>query len=260
LAGIGLALAACGGVAMVDGGDAGPQVGTVGTPGAGAYVTPQAAAAGFAEVPAPTLRFLWGRVAVTAPGFVGPPEDTLTIALDDANRLRFINFSTLPALGRGFGDRPDEFPLSGYKHVVSESEPSYDVTVEQASSSPNGAFSARYHVVGNRSDFVEAVQGAQTGDQWAVTFSRVGTFWGVAMNAEASGTIADHDPQATAPQAGQATWWEAPVELAAPGFVGPPADHLRLYVQADGQPGSLVFERFVHDQYFFGDEDRKSVV
>jgi hypothetical protein len=94
------------------------------------------------------------------------------------------------------------------------------------------------------SDYVESTEGTLSGAGWAITYSQIGTFDGVAMNATATGTIYAGDPNAPAPVAGQAALWSAPVETdSTPVIFGVPVDHLTIGTDAQGQIASLAFQR-----------------
>jgi len=56
------------------------------------------------------------------------------------------------------------------------------------------------------------------------------------------------DPKATA----ATTLWSAPVELVAPGFFGPPVDHLTVSLDAAGQLRWFSFQNFVRGVSFTG--------
>ena len=209
-----------------------------------------------AQAPAPTQTFFWGTVDVTAPGFVGPPADTITVSLDAQNNPRYLSFKTLPMIAKTFGDAPDAFPLSGTKHVQLDSAPWYDGSVLDAPAPTADQFELRYRLVnsGVQCDFVESIAGTKAGAGWAVTYSETGTLWGATIDANASGTIYTGDPNVAPPAEGQAATWSAPVELTAPGFYGPPVDHLTVATDAQGNLQSFSFERFTSWARTFGSD------
>jgi hypothetical protein len=200
-----------------------------------------------AQAPAATQTFFWGTLDVTAPGFVGPPADTLTVSLDESG-LRYLSFKTLPMIPKSFGDGPDEYPLAGTKHVTLSpaSGIPYDVTVLENPAPTGDHFLLSYHVVNtdNQYDYVESTEGTRSAAGWAITYSLTGTIDGAAIDAHATGTIYAGDASALAAAPGQAATWSAPVELTAPGFYGPPVDHLTIGADAEGQIRSMSYERF----------------
>jgi len=201
--------------------------------------------------PAPTQTFYWGTMAVNAPGFAGTPSDGLTISLDGNGELHYLSFATFPMLIKTFGDGPDQYPIAGTKDVAAGESCGYPqtVTVLDNPAPTSSHFLLSYHVVIPQfsSDFVESTEGTFSGGGWAITYSEIGTFDGVAMNATATGTIYAGDPNAPAPMAGQAALWSAPVETAATpaSFYGVPVDHLTVGTDAQGQIASLAFQRMM---------------
>jgi hypothetical protein len=221
---------------------------TRGTSGTPTTVPAGATSLSLSLAPAPTQTFYWATVNVSAPGFAGDGTDVLTISLDGSGNLHYLSFKTLPMIFKTFGDGVDEYPLSGTKHV--EPGPSagfaVDVTVLENPPPTSNHFLLSYHVVNTQEDYdyIESTEGNLSGAGWAVTYSQVGTFDGVAMNANASGTLYAGDPSVTAPDAGQPATWSAPAELVAPGFYGPPADHMTVATDGTGQIQAMQFERF----------------
>jgi hypothetical protein len=208
------------------------------------------------QAPAATQTFFWGSLDLSAPGFVGPPADTLTVSLDDSGNLHYLTFKTLPMITKLFGDGPDEYPLAGTKYVTNPDSgiPGFDVTVLDSPAPTSDHFLLRYHVVNSawQYDYVESTEGTRSAGGWAVTYSFSGMNDGAAMDAQASGMIYAGDPTAPMPAPGQAATWSAPVELSAPGIYGPPVDHLTVATDAEGQLQSFSFERFRMTHTFGG--------
>jgi hypothetical protein len=204
------------------------------------------------EAPAPTRTFFWGEVNLTAPGFVGPPRDSLTIALDAENHLRYLSWKTLPHIPKRFGDDPTDFPLTRTKRVEVNPNVILDATVEEAPEPTASHFLFRMRNVSTDglSDYVESIEGTRSGDGWSVVYSKQGTYFGPVIDAHAAGTLYAGDPGATPSDEG--SLWSAPVELVAPGFNGPPVDHMTVSLDAQGQLRSFGFERFVRKQVTFG--------
>jgi hypothetical protein len=203
-----------------------------------------------AVAPAPTQTFYWGTVDVNANGFAGTPSDTLTISLDETGELHYLGFKTFPMLTKTFGDAPDQYPVAGTKDVAAGEPSGYPetVTVLENPTPTSSHFLLSYHVVIPQfsSDFVESTEGTLSGNGWAITYSEIGTFDGVAMNATATGTIYAGDPNAPAPVAGQAALWSAPVETGStPVIAGVPVDHLTIGTDAQGQIASLAFQQLM---------------
>jgi hypothetical protein len=208
------------------------------------------------QAPAATQSFFWGTIDVSAPGFVGPPADTLTVSLDESGGLRFLSFKTLPMFTKTFGDGPDQYPLAGTKHVTAGdgSGTGYDVDVTVLENPPPTGehFLLSYHVVSSEDDdFVESTEGTLSAGGWVIKYSLVGSNEGAPMNAQANGTIYAGDPSASMPAPGQPATWSAPVELTAPGFYGPPVDHLTVATDPQGQIQSFSYQRF-HMTHTFG--------
>lgn len=211
------------------------------------------------QAPAATQSFFWGSVNLSAPGFYGPPVDVLTISLDDnSGGLRYLSFAKLPMLPKVFGDGPGEYPLTGTANVIdpeSDVPGGYDVTVLDSPAPTSDHFLLSYRVVNSpyAYDYVESTEGTSSGAGWAITYSLTGTLDGANIDAQASGTIYAGDPTAPTPAPGQAATWSAPVELSAPGFYGPPVDHLTVATDGENQIQSLAFERFPIAPHTFGD-------
>lgn len=203
-----------------------------------------------AAAPAPTQTFYWGTMTVDAPGFAGTPTDGLTISLDGNGELHYLSFNTFPMLTKTFGDGSDQYPVSGTKDVAPGESCGcpQEVTVLENPAPTSSHFLLSYHVVSTQfsSDYVESTEGTLSGGGWAVTYSEIGTFDGVAMNATATGTLYAGDPNAPAPVAGQAALWSAPVETDSnPVIFGVPVDHLTVGTDAQGQIASLSFRRLM---------------
>jgi len=226
-------------------GSGGVSGGTAGSASGGASSqTGQALAMlSLAEAPAATRTFFWGTIDVTAPGFVGPPRDEMTIGLGPDNGLRYLSWKTLPMLPKTFGDATSDFPLSGSRSVDLSPDITYDYTATVANPVAPTAdhFVLAEHVVSveGQCDYVEATEGNQTGTGWSVTYSDQGKLYGAAIAASAQ---AD----------GQTSLWSAPVELSAPGFFGPPVDHLTVSVDGNGQLRWFAFQNFVRQVSFTG--------
>jgi hypothetical protein len=205
------------------------------------------------EAPAAARTFFWGTIDVSAPGFVGPPRDELTIGLGADHSLRYLSWKTLPTLPKTFGDAKGDFPLSGSRAV--NLSPSivadYTATVLDSPAPTSTHFLLREHIVSSdQCDFIEATEGTWTGSGWLVTYSDEGKLWAAAISAHGQGVLYPGDPKAAAPTAGQATLWSAPVELAAPGFYGPPVDHLTVALDAAGGIRWFSFQNFVRGVSF----------
>ncbi len=208
------------------------------------------------EAPAPTRTFFWGTIDVTAPGFVGPPRDEMTIGLGPDNSLRYLSFKTLPMLPKTFGDGNGEFPLSGSRAVDLRPDIDLDYTATAVDSPVPTAthFLLREHVVSvaGQCDYIESTEGTSTGSGWSVVYSDEGTLYGATIAAQAQGMLFPDDPNAPIPTAGQNTLWSAPVELVAPGFYGPPVDHLTVSLDDAGQIRWFSFQNFVRGVSFTG--------
>jgi hypothetical protein len=204
------------------------------------------------EAPAPTRTFFWGEIDVSAPGFHVAPRDVLTIALDADKRLRYQSWKNLASFPKTYGDAPHEFPLTGTKQV--DTHPDYNaifqVTVEEAPEPTSSHFLLRSRNVSTdgRSDYVESTEGTRVGDGWMVVYTEKGTFFGAGINAHGTGVLYAGDPTAT--QSSDGSLWSAPVVLVAPGFAGPPVDHLTVALDSDGQLQSFSFERFTRRETF----------
>jgi hypothetical protein len=209
------------------------------------------------DAPAPTQSFYWGTIDVTAPGFVGPPADALTLSLDNSGALHYLSFKTLPMITKVFGDADDQYPLAGTKYVQTDpgsGAKGYNVTVIDSPAATADHFLLSYHAVDTDTqvDYVESTEGTRSGGGWAITYSQTGTLWAASIDAHANGTIYAGDPSAPAPVPGQPTTWSAPVEVSAPGFVGPPVDHLTVTTDGEGQIQSFAFVKFVVVPHTFG--------
>jgi hypothetical protein len=204
------------------------------------------------EAPAASRTFFWGTIDVTAPGFVGPPRDELTIGLGADNSLRYLSWKTLPMLPKTFGDGQGDFPLSGSRAVDLSPDilDDYSATVIDSPAPTSTHFLLREHVVSAKGqcDFIEATEGTWTGSGWSVAYSDEGKLWGATISAHGQGMLYPGDPKATA----ATTLWSAPVELVAPGFFGPPVDHLTVSLDAAGQLRWFSFQNFVRGVSFTG--------
>jgi hypothetical protein len=171
--------------------------------------------------------------------------------------VRYSSWRGFSALTKTYGDDPTSFPLSGTKRVVhpSASASLYDATVAPDSLSTPEHFLLRTHIadgLGGLNDYVESLEGTRDGDGWAVLYTQKGKYMVAAMDARAEGVLYAGDPSASAPGAGQPSVWSAPVELTAPGFVGPPVDHLKVVLDAQGQLRSFAFDEFSSGVRTFG--------
>jgi hypothetical protein len=241
------------------GGGIGPQSASGGVAGAATATGGTSGQAGQAlamlsltEAPSATRRFFWGTIDVTAPGFVGPPRDELTVGLGADNSLRYLSWKTLPMLPKTFGDGKGDFPLSGSRAVDLSPDilDDYTATVIESPAPTSTHFLVREHIVSSsgQCDFIEATEGTWTGSGWSVTYSDEGKLWGATISAHGQGMLYPGDPKAAAPT----TLWSAPVELVAPGFFGPPVDHLTVSLDAAGKIRWFSFQNFVRGVSFTG--------
>jgi hypothetical protein len=211
-----------------------------------------------APATAATPAFFWGTIDLTAPGFVGPPRDRMTIGLGPDNSLRYVSWKTLPMLPKSFGDADSDYPVSGSRTVVPLAiSPTYTATVLDSSIATPDHFLLRYHVLdeGGSCDYIESTEGTRNGNGWSVVYSLEGKLLGAAMDAHAQGTLFPGDPDASVPEPGQASLWFAPVALSAPGFVGQPIDHLSLALDGNGQIRWFMFDHFVRRVSFPNNPD-----
>ena len=237
-------------------GGVGGEVTGLGSDGVGTQTGQALAMLSLAEAPAATRTFFWGTIDVTAPGFVGPPRDEMTIGLGPNNSLGYLSWKTLPMLPKTFGDATSDFPLSGSRSV----DLSPDITLDYAATVADPVaptadhFVLSEHVVSvkGQCDYVEATEGNKAGTGWSVTYSDQGKLYGATITANAQGVLFPGDPSAPVPTAGQASLWSAPVELTAPGFFGPPVDHLTVSVDGSGQLRWFAFQSFVRQVSFTG--------
>jgi len=208
------------------------------------------------EAPASTRTFFWGNIDVTAPGFVGPPRDEMTIGIGPDNSLRYLSWKTLPMLPKTFGESAHEFPLSGSRSVdlTPEFTDKYTATVLDASAPNASHFLLREHVVTDNGywDYIESAQGTKTPDGWSVVYADEGKIQGTTISAHGQGMLYPGDPNAVAPAAGEQSLWSAPVELSAPGFVGPPVDHLFVSLDGKGQIRGFAFQNFSRGTSYTG--------
>jgi hypothetical protein len=209
-----------------------------------------------AEAPTARRTFFWGTIDVTAPGFVGPPRDEMTIVAGQDNSLLYLSWKTLPMLPKTFGDAASDFPLSGSRAVDLRPDINldYNATAVDAPAPTASHFLLREHVVSvqGQCDYVEATEGNQAGAGWSVVYSDDGKLYGATIAAHAQGTLFPGDPNAASPAAGQASFWSAPVELTMPGFYGPPVDHLTVALDGTGHLRWFAFQNFVRRVSFIG--------
>jgi hypothetical protein len=236
------------------GGSVGAGGASTGTGGISGQNGPALATLSLTEAPAATRTFFWGTIDVTAPGFVGPPRDEMTVGLGPDNSLRYQSWKTLPALPKTFGDGKGDFPLSGSRSVDLSPDIDLDYTATAVDSPTPTAnhFLLREHVVSveGQCDYLESTEGTWTGTGWSIVYSDEGKLYGASIAAHAQGTLYPGDPNAPTPTPGQNTLWSAPVELIAPGFYGPPVDHLRVSLDGAGQIRWFEFQNFVRGVSF----------
>ncbi|MEY4578048.1 MAG: hypothetical protein RL701_2751 [Pseudomonadota bacterium] len=216
------------------------------------------------EAPPPTRTFYWGEGPVSAPGFAVPARDTLTIALAADNQVRYLSWKSLVSLPKVFGDGPQEFPLAGTRNIDLHPEfnSSYDVTVEDNPKPTVSHFLFGIRVVSDArsddkgSDYRERIEGTRVrdGDPWDVVYTEKGRFRSAKVDARGDARLYTRDPNVVSVVASRGSFWKAPVELTAPGFFGPPVDHLRVALDAQGQLKSFGFERFARSEVTFGAE------
>jgi len=235
--------------------------GAGGNTGAGSGgATSQAGAAlamlSLSEAPTARRTFFWGTIDVTAPGFVGPPRDEMTIGLGPDNSLLYLSWKTLPMLPKTFGVSPNDFPPSGARAVDLRPDINldYNATAVDAPAPTASHFLLREHVVSvqGQCDYVEATEGNHSGAGWSVAYSDEGKLYGATIAAHAQGILFPGDPNAAVPVAGQASRWSAPVELTMPGFYGPPVDHLTVALDGTGNLRWFAFQNFVRQVSFIG--------
>lgn len=210
------------------------------------------------EAPAADRAFFWGTIDVTAPGFVGPPRDEMTIGLGPDNSLEYVSWKELPMMPKSFGDADGYFPKSGSRTFVWPSNRyEYTATVLDSPAATPDHFLLRYRVISEagQCDYIEATEGTRSGSGWSVVYTQEGKLFGAAISAHGQGTLFAGDPNAPAPAADQVTFWSAPVELSAPDFVGPPIDHLTVSLDGNGQIRWLRFENFVRKVSFTDSKD-----
>ncbi len=151
--------------------------------------------------PAADLRGIWnGSVALTAPGFFGPPLDTMRIVVAGDGRLTYFDFSKF-LRSQQFGDTSADFPLDGTRDTNGPSGgcPSatcaFHVTVEESTfGGARHSFALQYHAVATGDvptvDFVERVEATLAVDHLEVKYSMVGTWGAAPANVSASGHLA----------------------------------------------------------------------
>jgi hypothetical protein len=242
-------VAGCGGPYLDYSGSGAP------TPSASTTSTVTTTELSLAQAPAATQTFYWGTVNLSVPGFAVPPSDMLTVSVDASGGLRYVSFQKFLIVDKAFGDAPDEFPLTGTKHVANGGNGGDgDVTVLDNPAPTGDHFLLSYHVVNTDSedDYIESTEGTLAPVGWTITYWMTGTVEGAAIDANANGTVYPGDPNAPTPVAGQPATWSAPVELTAPGFVGPPVDHLTVTTDGQGQIQSLSYQKFPVSPHTFG--------
>jgi hypothetical protein len=162
-------------------------------------------------------------------------------------------------LPKTFGDGAGDFPLSGSRAVDLRPDinDDYTATITDAPAPTPTHFWLRYRVVSRsgQCDFVESTEGTRSGSGWSVTYGDEGTLWGAAISAHGQGMLYPGVPNAPTPAPGQPTLWSAPVELVAPGFYGPPVDHLTVSLDGRGGLRWFSFDRFARGVSFTGSAD-----
>jgi hypothetical protein len=203
------------------------------------------------EAPAATQTLFWGTLDVSAPGIAIPPKDQLTIGLGPDNSLRYLGWQTVPGLPKTYGDGANDFPLSGTRAV--DLKPGNAVVFDEVTALDSPAptathFLLRSHYVssGSNCDFIESVEGTRSKDGWAIVYGEQGTLFAASITVNAVGTVYPRDePSNRVATLGQPSLWSAPVELVAPGFPGPPVDHLTLALDGTGKIQWFAFQNFV---------------
>ncbi len=246
-------------VACGSGADPGIVPDSGGTGGAGAGGQPGQALAmlSLTEAPAATETLFWGQLDAQAPGFATLPQDMLTIGLGPDNGLRYMAWQTMPAQPKTYGDGPHDFPLTGSRQVDLSPDQTvvYDQVTVLDSPAPTAThflLSSHYVSTGSQCDYVESIEGTAAGDGWAIVYSAQGILYAAHFSSSAQGTIYQRDPTATVAPAGQPSLWSAPVEMTAPGFTGPPVDHLTVSLDGSGQLRWFMFKNFVRTVSFTG--------
>ncbi len=254
--------AACGSNARSNADLAGDIDGSSGTDGGQASDAPTGPSGALSmlsldEAPAATERLFWGTLNATAPGFAVSSSDQLTIGLGADNGLRYLRWQTLPSLQKTYGDGAHDFPTAGTRAV--DLRPDFAIVFDEvnvldapAPTATHFLLSSHYISTGNACDFIESIEGTKSGDGWSVVYSEQGTLYGAAITATGTGIVYPRDPNARVAPLGSASVWSAPVEIVAPGFAGPPVDHLTLALDGTGRIEWFSFQNFVRRVSFTG--------
>jgi hypothetical protein len=134
------------------------------------------------------LNGIWsGSVTLSAPGFFGPPLDTMRIVVGADGRPSYFDFTKF-IRSQQFGPTAAEFPLDGTRDTDGPSGgcPSasctFHVIVQEATFGATG-FILSYRAIGSgllpTTDFVETIDAALVGDHLQVKYTMQGT-WGAA--------------------------------------------------------------------------------
>ncbi|HYJ08245.1 MAG TPA: hypothetical protein VEX18_04535 [Polyangiaceae bacterium] len=150
---------------------------------------------GAVRAPYTALPGIWyGLVALSAPGFVGPPEDQLSISFDAQGRLRHLRFEVFSLFPLTFGDSEGDFPLSGARQVrPRETTSSYDAEVQQSSFTASTfalALEIRNHDdTTAMTDVAVSITGTLGEQGLDVSYSMVGIIYTASVDAHAEGLL-----------------------------------------------------------------------
>jgi hypothetical protein len=150
---------------------------------------------GAVRPPSSALPGIWyGLVALSAPGFVGPPEDQLSISFDAQGRLRNLRFEVFSVFPLTFGDSESDFPLTGARLVrPRETTASYDAEVQQSSFTASSfaiALEIRNHDdTSATTDIAVSITGALGEQGLDVSYSMVGIVYTAPVDAHAEGLL-----------------------------------------------------------------------
>jgi hypothetical protein len=150
---------------------------------------------GAVRAPSTALPGIWyGLVALSAPGFVGPPEDQLSISFDAQGWLRHLRFEVFSVFPLTFGDSESDFPLSGARLVrPRETTASYDAEVQQSSFTASSfalALEIRNHDdTTATTDVAVSITGTLGEQGLDVSYSMVGIVYTAPVDAHAEGLL-----------------------------------------------------------------------